>query len=187
MCNVEIIDKTTGTSLPKQYISAVKRGMQKACNQGKIAGQKVSALAITIVGGDSHCVDSSDVAFEKAGRFAIEQAFERGNWSLLEPLMRVYIECPGQYAGEVIQLMHKRHGSIIDTNFQESQEFGETAIASTTFEAPLNSMFNFTSELRQKTQGKGEFTMEFCRYIPAYSETHCEAVEIFLEKQRQEA
>ena len=183
MGTIEFFDRTTGTSLPKSYILAIIRGMRRAFKKGKLAGQEASAMQVFIHGGDHHSVDSSDKAFETCGEFAVEQVFDRGSWSLLEPLMKVSIETPGHSIGEIIKIMSNRHGSLVESNFEESQEFGQMNVASMIFEAPLNFMFNFTSELRMRTQGKGEFTMEFYRFVPAFSETHQEAIENYMEKE----
>ena len=96
--------------------------------------------------------------------------------------MLVYVQCPSQFANQVMQSMIERNGNLVNSNFEENKDFGDSNIASITFEAPLNFMFNYSSELRKKTQGKGEFTMEFLRYVPAKLETHDEAVALHLKR-----
>ncbi|MES1905101.1 MAG: hypothetical protein MHPSP_001665 [Paramarteilia canceri] len=103
---------------------------------------------------------------------------------LLEPLMKVYIETPSDFVTQVMGIMSKRNGNLVQSNFGQSKDFESINIAAMTFEAPLNFMFNFSSELRKNTQGKGEFTMEFCRYVPASVKTQNEAIENFKIKQK---
>ncbi|MEN2500788.1 MAG: elongation factor EF-G [Marteilia pararefringens] len=101
------------------------------------------------------------------------------DWSLLEPIMSIFIESPSEYVNNVIECMQNRQGNLKNTMVNESEDFGDMNITSLKYEAPLNFMFNFTSELRKNTQGKGTFTMEFLRYVPAHQKTETEALQNF--------
>merc|ERR1719244_1355955 len=101
MNSVEIVDKTTGTSLPKRFIHGIKKSFLKFCSVGCVSGQPITAIVIYIMEGDSHIVDSSDIAFEHAVKGCMQQTFQLGSWSLLEPLMAVSVTCPSQFSANV--------------------------------------------------------------------------------------
>ena len=108
--------------------------------------------------GNHHTVDSSDVAFQEAARAAWREAYDRGKPKILEPIMRVVVEGPSEFAGAVLTTLMQRRGSIIG-----QQEDGPMTV--TEAEVPLAEMFGYATTLRSSSQGKADFTMEFARYL----------------------
>ncbi|KAJ8310525.1 hypothetical protein KUTeg_012390 [Tegillarca granosa] len=164
---LEFEDATTGTNIPKSYIPSIEKGFIHACEHGKLL-----EIRFVLVDGQSHSVDSSDWAFFQAAEKAMIEVMEDGDWKLLEPVMSVEINTPSEYNSEVLGSLQKRNAIIIGTEISEDY--------STTFcEAPLNDMFGYASDLRQKTQGKGEFTMEYSKYCPTRPEVQQEQIDLY--------
>eukprot|EP00095_Tigriopus_kingsejongensis_P008372 snap_masked-scaffold856_size87843-processed-gene-0.15 protein:Tk08372 transcript:snap_masked-scaffold856_size87843-processed-gene-0.15-mRNA-1 annotation:"translation elongation factor g" len=166
---VEFQDKTIGTSVPKPLVPGIKKGFMDYCQKGKLAGYRVVGVRMVLQDGASHEVDSSEWAFYQAAQYAFEEVYEDGNWQILEPIMVVEVTCPEEYKGNILGLVTKRDAVIVNME-------GEEGWFTLTMEAPLNKMFGFATELRSMTQGKGEFTMEYCRYAPCRPEVQEELV-----------
>lgn len=156
---LEFVDETVGTNVPKPFVPGVKRGFLAMAEKGLLAGQKLSGLKFRLIDGAHHIVDSSELAFFLAAQGAIKEVFENGTWQILEPIMAVEVNAPDEFQGAVIAQLNKRQGIISGT---DGTEGWFTLYA----EVPLNNMFGYAGELRSSTQGKGEFTMEYCRYSP---------------------
>ncbi|XP_071085207.1 elongation factor G, mitochondrial-like [Haliotis cracherodii] len=161
---LEFEDETTGTNIPKQYIPAIEKGFRKACEKGGLTGHKVAGVVFRLKDGAHHAVDSSELAFTTAAEMAVKQMFADGNWIILEPVMMVEVNAPGEFQGSVMASLSKRHALITGTDAIEGY-------FTLYCEVPLNEMFGYATELRSLTQGKGEFTMEYSRYCPALPET----------------
>ncbi|XP_057657246.1 elongation factor G, mitochondrial [Diorhabda carinulata] len=160
---LEFVDETVGTNIPKQYVPGVKRGFLSMAEKGLLAGQKLSGLKFRLIDGAHHMVDSSEYSFFLAAQGAIRDTFDKGNWQILEPIMSVEITAPEEFQGAVIAQINKRHGIVTSTEGTEGWFILHA-------EVPLNDMFGYAGELRSSTQGKGEFTMEYCRYSPCLPE-----------------
>lgn len=156
---LEFSDETIGTNVPKQYVPAVEKGFRQMGEKGLLSGHKLSGIKFRLIDGAHHIVDSSDLAFMLAAQGAIKEVFENGSWQILEPIMMVEVTVPEEFQGNVIGQLNKRNGIIMGT---EGTEGWFTIYA----EVPLNNMFGYAGELRSSTQGKGEFSMEYCRYSP---------------------
>jgi elongation factor G len=156
---LEFVDETVGTNVPKQFVPGVRRGFLTMAEKGLLCGQKLAGLKFRLQDGGHHIVDSSELAFFLAAQGAIKDVFERGTWQILEPIMTVEITAPDEFQGNIMAQLNKRHGIITGT---EGKDGWFTLYA----EVPLNEMFGYAGELRSNTQGKGEFTMEYCRYSP---------------------
>ncbi|XP_050302802.1 elongation factor G, mitochondrial [Anthonomus grandis grandis] len=156
---LEFVDETVGTNVPKQFIPGVRKGFIAMGEKGYLAGQKLSGLKFRLIDGAHHIVDSSEHAFFLAAQGAVKDCFRKGAWQILEPIMTVEVTAPDEFQGAVTAQLNKRHGIITGA---EGIEGWFTLYA----EVPLNEMFGYAGELRSSTQGKGEFTMEYCRYIP---------------------
>jgi elongation factor G len=151
------VSKIVGGVVPKEYIGPAEQGMKEACESGILAGYPVIDLKATMVDGSFHDVDSSEMAFKIAGSMAIKQAVMKATPVLLEPTMKVEVEVPEDFIGNVIGDLNSRRGHI------EGQDT-EQGIAKVTSKVPLAEMFGYATDIRSKTQGRGIFTMEFSAY-----------------------
>lgn len=153
----EFSSKIVGGVIPKEYIAPSEQGMKEACESGVLAGYPVIDLKATLIDGSFHDVDSSEMAFKIAGSMAICEAVTQASPVLLEPVMKVEIEVPEDFIGNVIGDLNSRRGHI------EGQET-EQGIATVTASVPLAEMFGYATDIRSKTQGRGVFSMEFSHY-----------------------
>jgi elongation factor G len=153
----EFVSKIVGGVVPKEYIGPAEQGMREACESGILAGYPVIDLKATLVDGSYHEVDSSEMAFKIAGSMAIKDAVMKASPVLLEPMMKVEVEVPDDFVGNVIGDLNSRRGQI------EGQD-NEGGIAKVTAKVPLANMFGYATDIRTKTQGRGIFTMEFSNY-----------------------
>lgn len=153
----EFVSKIVGGSVPKEYIGPAEQGMKEACESGIVAGYPVIDLRATLVDGSFHDVDSSEMAFKIAGSLAIKEAVSKANPVILEPMMKVEVEVPEDYIGNIIGDLNSRRGQI------EGQETDQ-GLAKVVAKVPLAEMFGYATDIRSKTQGRGIFSMEFSDY-----------------------
>lgn len=153
----EFVSKIVGGTVPKEYVSPAEQGMREACESGIVAGYPVIDLKATLVDGSYHDVDSSEMAFKIAGSMAIKEAVMKASPVLLEPMMKVEVEVPDDFLGNVIGDLNSRRGQI------EGQD-NTNGIAKVTSKVPLANMFGYATDIRTKTQGRGVFSMEFSNY-----------------------
>nr|WP_317134405.1 elongation factor G [Leptolyngbya sp. 7M] len=153
----EFVSKIVGGVVPREYIPPAEQGMKEACETGILAGYPVIDLKVTMVDGSYHDVDSSEMAFKIAGSMAIKEAVMKASPVLLEPMMKVEVEVPEDFIGNVIGDLNSRRGQI------EGQDT-EQGVAKVTAKVPLAEMFGYATDIRSKTQGRGIFTMEFSHY-----------------------
>ena len=176
----EFEDKIVGGSIPREFIPSVDKGFQSMLEKGQLIGAPVTGLKMMIRDGKSHAVDSSDMAFQAAGRGAFREVYGRARPIIMEPIMKVAVEGPAEFQGPIISTLMGRRGVILGT----TEEEGFTMIDS---EVPLSEMFGYSTDLRSATQGKAEFTMEFAKYgaVPeAISKELKEAYQKELESKR---
>ena len=149
----EFINKIVGGAIPKEYIPAVDAGIQGAMQNGVLAGYDVVDVKVTLYDGSYHEVDSSEMAFKIAGSMAFKEAMRKADPVLTEPIMKVTIITPDEYLGDVIGDINSRRGQI-----QTMENIpGATQI---TAMIPLAEMFGYATELRSRTQGRGQYSME---------------------------
>lgn len=153
----EFVSKIAGGTVPKEFISPAEQGMKEACEAGILAGYPLIDVKVALVDGSYHDVDSSEMAFKIAGSMAIKEGVSKASPVLLEPKMKIEIEVPEEYIGNIIGDLNSRRGQI------EGQEL-ESAIAKVTAKVPLAEMFGYATDMRSKTQGRGMFSMEFSHY-----------------------
>lgn len=153
----EFVSKIVGGIIPKEYVPAVEQGMKEACESGILAGYPVIDLRATLVDGSYHEVDSSEMAFKIAGSIAIKDAVLKASPVLLEPMMKVEVEVPEDFLGDVMGDLNSRRGQIEGMGSSEG-------LAKVTAKVPLAEMFGYATDIRSKTQGRGIFTMEFSHY-----------------------
>jgi elongation factor G len=151
-----------GGVIPKEYIPAVDKGIQEQMKQGVLAGYPIEDIKITLYDGSYHDVDSSEMAFKIAGSMAFKAGFMKCNPALLEPMMKVEVETPEEYMGDVIGDVNRRRGII------EGMEDGPTGKIVNAL-VPLSEMFGYATDLRSQTQGRASYSMEFAKYaeVPA--------------------
>ncbi|MEI6127426.1 MAG: elongation factor G, partial [Pseudomonadota bacterium] len=154
----EFVDDIVGGSIPRQFISAVEKGFRSMLGKGTMIGSPVTNVRVVINDGASHSVDSSDIAFQEAARGAWRDSFGRARPKILEPIMRVAVEGPTEFSGNVLTTLMQRRGMIIGSH----EDMGITRIEA---DVPLAEMFGYSTVLRSNTQGKAEFTMEFAKYL----------------------
>ena len=154
----EFADETKGGVIPRQFMPAVEKGFKSCLDKGRLIGFPVVNVRIVVNDGDSHTVDSSDIAFQEASRGAWRQIYDQARPKILEPIMRVGVEGPNEFSGAIMGSLMQRRGMIIG-----SQEDG--LLSRIEAEVPLAEMFGYATALRSATQGKAEFTMEFSRYL----------------------
>jgi len=151
------INGIVGGSIPKEYIPAVDKGIQEACQTGVIAGYPVVDVKVTLFDGSYHDVDSSEMAFKIAGSMAFKEGFRRAKPVLLEPIMKVEVVTPEEYSGDVIGDLNRRRGQILGMDETPSGK-------AITAEVPLSEMFGYATTVRSMSQGRATFTMEFAKY-----------------------
>jgi elongation factor G len=154
----EFVDKIKGGAIPRQFIPAVEKGFEAQLPKGRLIGAPVTNISVTINDGNSHAVDSSEKAFQEAARGAWNEAYEKASPKILEPIMRVTVESPAEFSGNILATLNQRRGMIIG-----SHEDG--GIATIEADVPLADMFGYATVIRSSTQGKAEFTMEFAKYL----------------------
>ena len=153
----DFINKITGGRIPKEYIPAVDRGFQEQMTKGPLIGFPIVGVQATLSDGAYHDVDSSELAFKICAMTAFREHFTKAKPAVLEPIMKLEVSAPDEFQGNVIGQINQRRGMIKNTSSQNK-------FVTIDAEVPLAEMFNYSTELRSATQGKGEYTMEFARY-----------------------
>ena len=154
----EFVNAVTGGTVPKEYIPAVEHGVKGALQAGVLAGYNVVDVKVTLYDGSYHEVDSSDMSFKIAGSMALKEGLRKGGSVLLEPIMKVVVMVPADYMGDVIGDLTARRGHI-----QGMEELSSGS--QITSHVPLSEMFGYATDLRSKTQGRGQYTMEPSHYV----------------------
>jgi elongation factor G len=153
----EFDNKITGGVIPKEYIPAVDKGIQEAMQNGVLAGYPVVDVKATLYDGSYHDVDSSEMAFKIAGSMAFKEAAKKANPILLEPIMKVEVEVPEEYMGDVIGDINRRRGQVSSMEDRSGNKIITAMV-------PLAEMFGYSTDLRSFTQGRGTYSMEFDHY-----------------------
>ncbi len=154
----EFINKVVGGAIPKEYIPAIDAGIQGAMLAGTVAGYPVVDVKVTLYDGSYHEVDSSEMAFKIAGSMAFKEAMRKADPTLLEPIMRVCVIVPDEYMGDVIGDLNSRRGQIQGYEMRSGAQQIDAFV-------PLAEMFGYATDLRSRTQGRGQYTMEPSHYI----------------------
>ena len=142
-----------GGSIPKEYIPAVDQGIQGAMLSGILAGYNVVDVKVTLYDGSYHEVDSSEMAFKIAGSMAFKEAMRKADPVILEPIMKVVVMVPEEYMGDVIGDLNSRRGMIMGMEAVSGAQQINAMV-------PLSEMFGYATDMRSKTQGRGQYTME---------------------------
>lgn len=153
----EFVDKTVGGSIPKEFIQPIDNGIKEAKQSGILAGYECVDFRVTVIDGSFHDVDSSEMAFKIAGSMAFKEGMRKAGAILMEPIMKVEVVLPEEYLGDVMGNVSSRRGNLLGMeNVNGSQEIRA--------EIPLSEMFGYATDLRSRTQGRGQYTMTFDHY-----------------------
>ncbi len=153
----EFVDETVGGSIPKEFIQPINKGIMEASRNGIIAGYEVVDFKVTVYDGSYHDVDSSEMAFKIAGSMALKDGLAKAKSVLLEPVMKVEIVTPEAYFGDLMGNVTARRGIIQGTEDRNGVKVIDAHI-------PLSEMFGYATDLRSRTQGRGNYTMQFSHY-----------------------
>ena len=154
----EFVNAVVGGAIPKEYIPAIDAGIQGAMLSGTVAGYPVVDVKVTLFDGSYHEVDSSEMAFKIAGSMAFQEAMRKADPTLLEPIMKVCVIVPDEYMGDVIGDLNARRGQIQGYEMRSGAQQIDAFV-------PLAEMFGYATDLRSRTQGRGQYTMEPSHYI----------------------
>ena len=156
----EFVNKIVGGVIPKEYINPIDNGIRESMENGILAGYPMIDIRATVYDGSFHEVDSSEMAFKIAGSMAFRSAAEKAKPSILEPIMKVEVQVPETYMGEVIGDMNSRRGRIEGMEARSGTQIVRGFV-------PLSEMFGYATDLRSKTQGRGTYVMQFSHYEDA--------------------
>jgi len=153
----EFVDMIKGGSIPNEYVPSCDKGFKEAIKKGSLIGFPIVNIRCVINDGQSHPVDSSDIAFQSAAIGAFREAYGKAKPCILEPVMKVSVEGPTEFQGNIFGSINQRRGIIVSS-------VEEGLFSRVEAEVPLSEMFGYSTVLRSLTQGKAEFTMEFEKY-----------------------
>ena len=175
----EFVDQIKGGAIPAEFIPSCDKGFKAAIKKGTLIGFPIVGVRVTINDGQTHPVDSSDMAFQAAAIGAFREAYKKANPIVLEPIMKVSIEGPQEFQGHIFGLINQRRGIILAS--REDDQFTRVDA-----EVPLSEMFGFSTILRSSTQGKAEYSMEFAKYGKAPQSITESLIKAYEEKRKAE-
>jgi elongation factor G len=178
--NYEFVNEVKGGSIPTEYIPAVDKGFKSAMVKGRLIGFPVVGVKVVVNDGQSHAVDSSDMAFQAAAVGAFRDVYTKARPVIMEPIMKVNVEGPTEFQGNIFASVNQRRGIIISS--AEEGMFCQVEA-----EVPLSEMFGYSTTIRSLSQGKAEFTMEFLKYGKVPQSISEELIREYEEKRRKEA
>jgi len=161
---VQFENRMVGGKVPREYFDAVEKGVYEAAETGVLGGYPITDIKVTFYDGSYHEVDSSEMAFKMAATFAFREGVIKGSGVLLEPIMKVEVDLPEEYLGDVLGQLNSRRATIIGIEARQGNAQSVRA------NVPLAEMFGYATELRSVTQGRGVFSMEFEHYAPLSEE-----------------
>lgn len=173
----EFVNAIVGGVIPKEYIPACEKGFKEQVQEGVLIGQPVVGVRVVLNDGQTHPVDSSEMAFKTASKAALKETLPKCKPIILEPVMKLETTAPEEFQGVVIGQINQRRGVIINTNIDAGYVIVEA-------EVPLKEMFGYSNDLRSLTQGKGEFSMEFLHYAPAPKNIQDEIIEEYKKQKK---
>ncbi|MGL4982852.1 MAG: elongation factor G [Treponemataceae bacterium] len=175
----EFVDAIKGGSIPNEFIPSCDKGFKSAMHKGALIGFPIVGVKCTINDGLSHAVDSSDIAFQLAALGAFREAYHKAKPVILEPIMKVTIEGPTEFQGNIFAVINQRRGIIVSSS--EDGNFSQVDS-----EVPLSEMFGFSTVLRSLTQGKAEYSMEFLKYGKVPNSISDTLIKEYEEKRREQ-
>ena len=175
----EFSNEVRGGAIPTEFMGAVEKGFASALVKGRLIGFPTIGVKVVVNDGQSHAVDSSEMAFISAARGAFRSCYSAARPIILEPVMKLAVEGPAEFQGAALKTIMQRRGTVIGT----TEEAGFCRVEA---EVPLAEMFGYATDLRSQTQGKAEFTMEFARYLPCPNEVTKELLEKYADRRKDE-
>jgi elongation factor G len=175
----EFVNEITGGRIPTEYIPACDKGFRSSLDKGALIGFPIVGVRAVLTDGNSHSVDSSDMAFQTASRAAFREAYKKAKPQILEPVMKVSVEGPTEFQGAIYKSLMQRRGNVLGST-------EDAGFARVDAEVPLAAMFGYSTDLRSATEGKAEFTMEFAKYAPAPGDVSEELLKKFKSKDVEE-
>lgn len=172
----EFIDKIKGGSIPAEYVISVNKGIQKTISEGVLAGFPVVDVKVVLLDGSFHPVDSSDMAFRTCASICFKTGFMKANPTLLEPIMKIEVNTPDEYIGDIVGNLNRRRGTI------ESMRRYRKGSQKLNGLVPLMEMFGYASQLRNISSGRASYSMEFFKYSPASASIQEQALKKIAEK-----
>ena len=155
----EFVDEIKGGAIPKEYVPAVRAGIEEAMSGGVLSGFPVIDLKATVFDGSFHEVDSSEMAFKICSSICFKEACRKTKMDLLEPTMKVEVICPDDFVSNIVGDLNRRRAKILGMDPRAGAQ-------SVNAEVPLSEMFGYATDLRSSSQGRGTFTMEYSHYEP---------------------
>uniref|UniRef100_A0A7S3MFH5 Elongation factor G, mitochondrial n=1 Tax=Spumella elongata TaxID=89044 RepID=A0A7S3MFH5_9STRA len=176
----EFDNQVVGMNIPTEYITSCEKGARAACLKGVLSGNPLVRVRVVLIDGAAHAVDSNDLSFQLAMQYAIRQAVKNGaKPQVLQPVMSMEVEAPGEFQGSIVGALNKRGGLILASDVNED---GTQVLIKA--DVPLVEMFGYSTVLRSSTQGKGEFSMEYKDHQPVSREQQDQLVKAFLAKRQ---
>lgn len=176
----EFVDRIKGGAIPAEYVTSVNKGIMKTIEEGVLAGFPVVDVKVTLLDGSFHPVDSSDFAFQICSSICFKQAFMKGDPQLLEPVMKVEVNTPDDYIGDIVGNLNKRRGRI------ESMRRHRKGSQKVNGFVPLVEMFGYANSLRNLSSGRANYSMEFFQYMPVTKAVQEDVLKKLAEKKRAE-
>jgi len=173
----EFVNDVRGGAIPTEFMGAVEKGFASALEKGRLIGFPTIGVRVVVNDGQSHAVDSSEMAFISAARGAFRSCYGAAKPIILEPVMKLAVEGPAEFQGAALKTIMQRRGTVIGT----TEEAGFCRVEA---EVPLAEMFGYATDLRSQTQGKAEFSMEFARYLPCPNEVTKELLEKYADRRK---
>lgn len=170
-------NKIVGGVIPREYIPACDKGFEEQLKEGFLIDQPIVGVKAVLNDGQTHTVDSSEMAFKLAAKYAMKEALKGAKPIILEPIMKLEVSAPEEFQGVIIGQLNQRRGIIINTSIDASYVVVES-------EVPLKEMFGYSTDLRSSTQGKGEFSMEFQHYQPVPKSVQEEIIKEYQESKK---
>jgi elongation factor G len=174
----EYIDKIKGGSVPAEYVPSVDKGIQKTMAKGILAGFPVVDVKVVLLDGKFHPVDSSDMAFQTCGSMCFKEGFFKAGPVLLEPVMKIEINTPDEYIGDVVGNLNRKRGKI------ESMRRYRKGSQKLVGFVPLMEMFGYATQLRNLSSGRANYSMDFFNYLPVSKEMQVDILKKLAEKKK---
>jgi len=172
----EFNNAMSGNNIPPEFIPAIEKGFKEACASGACIGAPVQRMRFVLEDGAAHSVDSSELAFRTATVTAVKMAMKQANAQVLEPIMKVAVECPGEFQAGIVGGINKRRANV------ENVDNKDPTLTVINCTAPLKEMFGYSTELRSSTEGKGEYSMEYLEHYPVMKSEQIELEQAYLRK-----